>query len=216
MRALYRWRCNRPSPNGWCEPEEAPAGLSARFVFAPWPCASTRRLRAYAEHAAFVKHCGWKASRCIRCHSLIGIGHSLRFKVSGIRFSINVQCAICNIQSANGRCATRVQPDSRYMWDYRGLIAGTDPVAVEAIAPRIITEKRRALRGEPSRSHPWGRTRGGAEQILRQLDAALTASGHQSSIINRLAAWTSVLSGSSSSPGVRSRKQPASMPVGPW
>jgi hypothetical protein len=46
-------------------------------------------------------------------------------------------------------CDKGPQPDPRYMWDYRGLIAGTDPVAVETIALRIITEKRRALQGEP-------------------------------------------------------------------
>ena len=45
-------------------------------------------------------------------------------------------------------CDRGPQPDPRYMWDYKGLIAGTDPVAVETIGLRIITEKRRALRGE--------------------------------------------------------------------
>ena len=52
-------------------------------------------------------------------------------------------------------CDKGPQPDPRYMWDYKGLIAGTDPVAVETIALRIIMEKRRALRGEPwPISHP--------------------------------------------------------------
>jgi hypothetical protein len=46
-------------------------------------------------------------------------------------------------------CDKGPQPDPRYQWDYRGLIAGTDPVAVETVALRIIMEKRRALRGEP-------------------------------------------------------------------
>jgi hypothetical protein len=46
-------------------------------------------------------------------------------------------------------CDKGPQPDPRYMWDYRGLIAGTDPVAVETIALRIIMQKRQALRGEP-------------------------------------------------------------------
>ena len=41
------------------------------------------------------------------------------------------------------------QPDPRYLWDYKGLIAGTDPVAVEAVCLKIITAKREALRGEP-------------------------------------------------------------------
>jgi len=46
-------------------------------------------------------------------------------------------------------CDKGPQPDPRYKWSYRGLMAGTDPVAVEAVSLRIITEKRRLLRGEP-------------------------------------------------------------------
>jgi len=46
-------------------------------------------------------------------------------------------------------CDKGPQPDPRYMWEYRGLIAGTDPVAVEAVSLRILTAKREALRGEP-------------------------------------------------------------------
>jgi hypothetical protein len=46
-------------------------------------------------------------------------------------------------------CDKGPQPDPRYKWAYNGLIAGTDPVAVETVCLRIIEEKRRALRGEP-------------------------------------------------------------------
>ncbi len=46
-------------------------------------------------------------------------------------------------------CDKGPQPDPRYLWNYNGLIAGTDPVAVEAVCLKIITEKRKALRGEP-------------------------------------------------------------------
>jgi hypothetical protein len=46
-------------------------------------------------------------------------------------------------------CDKGPQPDPRYKWAYNGLIAGTDPVAVETVCLRIITEKRQALRGEP-------------------------------------------------------------------
>ncbi len=41
------------------------------------------------------------------------------------------------------------QVDPRYKWAYNGLIAGTDPVAVDTVCLRIITEKRKATRGEP-------------------------------------------------------------------
>jgi len=46
-------------------------------------------------------------------------------------------------------CDKGPQPDPRYKWAYNGLIAGTDPVAVETVCLRIITEKRKAIRGEP-------------------------------------------------------------------
>lgn len=45
-------------------------------------------------------------------------------------------------------CDKGPQADPRYKWAYNGLIAGTDPVAVEAVCLRIIQEKRKALRGE--------------------------------------------------------------------
>ncbi|MFC2165860.1 DUF362 domain-containing protein [Acidobacteriota bacterium] len=46
-------------------------------------------------------------------------------------------------------CDKGPQSDPRYKWAYNGLIAGTDPVAVDAVCLRIIMEKRKAMRGEP-------------------------------------------------------------------
>ena len=46
-------------------------------------------------------------------------------------------------------CDKGPQPDPRYKWAYNGLIAGTDPVAVETVGIKILTAKRQALRGEP-------------------------------------------------------------------
>lgn len=46
-------------------------------------------------------------------------------------------------------CDKGPQADPRYMWDYGGLIAGTDPVAVETVCLKIITGRREALKGEP-------------------------------------------------------------------
>ena len=45
-------------------------------------------------------------------------------------------------------CDKGPQPDPRYQWRYNGLIAGTDPVAVETVCLNIINEKRKAIRGE--------------------------------------------------------------------
>lgn len=46
-------------------------------------------------------------------------------------------------------CDKGPQVDPRYRWPYNGLIAGTDPVAVEAVCLKIIRTKREELRGEP-------------------------------------------------------------------
>ena len=46
-------------------------------------------------------------------------------------------------------CATRdPRRTPRYLWDYKGLIAGRDPVAVETVCLKVILQKRQALRGE--------------------------------------------------------------------
>jgi len=45
-------------------------------------------------------------------------------------------------------CDKGPQPDPRYFWDYKGLIASTDPVAADTVGLQIIMAKRRALRGE--------------------------------------------------------------------
>lgn len=46
-------------------------------------------------------------------------------------------------------CDKGPQPDPRYVWPYHGVIAGTDPVAVEAVGLKIIESKREAMQGEP-------------------------------------------------------------------
>ena len=46
-------------------------------------------------------------------------------------------------------CDKGPQTDPRYKWPYNGLLAGTDPVAVETVCLRILNQKRYALRGEP-------------------------------------------------------------------
>jgi uncharacterized Fe-S center protein len=46
-------------------------------------------------------------------------------------------------------CDKGPQSDPRDKWAYNGYIAGTDPVAVETVCVKILTEKRHALRGEP-------------------------------------------------------------------
>lgn len=45
-------------------------------------------------------------------------------------------------------CDKGPQVDPRYKWAYNGLIAGTDPVAVETVGLRVIMEKRKEIKGE--------------------------------------------------------------------
>ena len=45
-------------------------------------------------------------------------------------------------------CDKGPQFDPRYRWPYKGLIAGTDPVALDAVGLKIIQAKRDQLRGE--------------------------------------------------------------------
>ena len=40
------------------------------------------------------------------------------------------------------------QMNARYTWDYRGLLVGTDPVAVDATGLRILEAKRRDFFGD--------------------------------------------------------------------
>jgi len=46
-------------------------------------------------------------------------------------------------------CDKGPQVNPRYKWAYNGLIAGTDPVALDTVCLRIIAEKRKDIRGEP-------------------------------------------------------------------
>jgi len=46
-------------------------------------------------------------------------------------------------------CDKGPQVDPRYKWAYHGLIASRDPVAAETVCLKVLTEKRKAIRGEP-------------------------------------------------------------------
>ena len=52
------------------------------------------------------------------------------------------------VDALNPLCDKGPQVDPRYKWAYNGLIAGTDPVAVEAVCLKIIQAKRDEIRGE--------------------------------------------------------------------
>ena len=46
-------------------------------------------------------------------------------------------------------CDKGPQVDPRYLWNYNGFIAGTDPVAVETVCLKVIQEKRKELKKDP-------------------------------------------------------------------
>ena len=46
-------------------------------------------------------------------------------------------------------CDKGPQIDPRYVWNYNGIIASTDPVAAEAVGLKIIQTKRDEIKGEP-------------------------------------------------------------------
>ncbi|MBN1895439.1 DUF362 domain-containing protein [bacterium] len=52
------------------------------------------------------------------------------------------------VDAINAVCDKGPQFDPQYKWAYKGLIAGTDPVAVETVCLKIITEKRNLMKGE--------------------------------------------------------------------
>jgi hypothetical protein len=104
----------------------------------------------------------------LKAHWLTGIGTVLKNYIlySGAPRNYHNQDSaklgeIWNLPSVKGKtklilvdalyplCDKGPQPDPRYKWAYNGLIAGTDPVAVDTVCLKIITAKREAIRGEP-------------------------------------------------------------------
>jgi hypothetical protein len=104
----------------------------------------------------------------LKAHWLTGIGTVLKLYImySGAPRNYhdqnNVKLGeIWNLPSVKGKtrlvlvdalhplCDKGPQVDPRYKWAYNGLIAGTDPVAVETVCLRVINQKRRLLQGEP-------------------------------------------------------------------
>jgi hypothetical protein len=76
----------------------------------------------------------------LKAHWLTGIGTVLKNYIRKTKLVL--------VDSLYPLCDKGPQPDPRYQWPYNGLIAGTDPVAVETVCLKIITEKRKAIRGE--------------------------------------------------------------------
>ncbi len=129
-----------------------------------------------SERIIFAQGGPWKPKKCtalialpaLKAHWLTGIGTVLKNYImfSGSPDSyhkgnsaklgeiwnlpfIKEKTKLVLVDSLYPLCDKGPQPDPRYQWAYNGLIAGTDPVAVETVCLKIITEKRKAIRGEP-------------------------------------------------------------------
>jgi hypothetical protein len=104
----------------------------------------------------------------LKAHWLTGIGTVLKNYItysgnpSGYHDENNVKLGeIWNLPFVKGKtklvivdalvplCDKGPQPDPRYKWPYKGLIAGADPVAVETVCLKVIMEKRRLIHGGP-------------------------------------------------------------------
>jgi len=135
-----------------------PAGLPAERI-----------VNAQGRNLEIVKSCTVLiALPALKAHWLTGIGTVLK---NYIMFSGNPQAyhdsrnvklgEIWKLPEVEGKtklvlvdalyplCDKGPQPDPRYKWHYNGLIAGTDPVAVETVCLNIITKKRELIKGEP-------------------------------------------------------------------
>ena len=130
---------------------------------------SERNLRMAQGHPEVVKECTALISLpALKAHWLTGIGTVFKNYItftgspSSYHDANNAKLGeIWNMPHVKGKtrlvlvdalrplCDKGPQPDPRYMWQYKGLIAGTDPVAVETVCLKVIMEKRQALRGEP-------------------------------------------------------------------
>jgi hypothetical protein len=127
------------------------------------------RVRNVQGDAEFCQKCTALVNLpALKAHWLTGIGTVLKNYImfsarpSSYHNENNVKLGeIWNLPSVKGKtklvlvdalrplCDRGPQSDPRYMWAYGGLVAGTDPVAVETICLRIINNKREALHGEP-------------------------------------------------------------------
>jgi uncharacterized protein (DUF362 family) len=62
--------------------------------------------------------------------------------------AIRQRCRLIVVDALRPLANGGPQVDPRYLWDYQGLLVGTDPVAVDTIGLEIIRGRRRQLRGE--------------------------------------------------------------------
>lgn len=60
---------------------------------------------------------------------------------------IREKCRLIVVDALRPLCHGGPQVDPRYLWDYKGVLVGIDPVAVDTIGAEIISGRRRQVRG---------------------------------------------------------------------
>jgi hypothetical protein len=60
---------------------------------------------------------------------------------------IRRKCRLIIVDALRPLCHGGPQVDPRYLWDYKGLLVGTDPVAIDTIGTAIIEGRRRQMKG---------------------------------------------------------------------
>jgi len=61
--------------------------------------------------------------------------------------AIRKKCRLIVVDALRPLCHGGPQVDPRYLWPYKGLVIGTDPVAVDAVCLRILQGRRNKIRG---------------------------------------------------------------------
>jgi hypothetical protein len=62
---------------------------------------------------------------------------------------IRQKCRLIVVDALRALCNGGPAVDPRYLWPYKGLLIGTDPVAVDSVGLKIVQGKRDQMRGSP-------------------------------------------------------------------
>ena len=107
----------------------------------------------------------WLAGVAVALKNWVGAVTNINVPDIGVAYKIHADsCAECAginaIPAIRDKCRLIVvdalrplfhggpQVNPRYLWPYRGIIAGTDPVAVDTVCTKILEAKRREYKGE--------------------------------------------------------------------
>ncbi len=126
----------------------------------------TRLRRLYTDHATAIVNVS-----VLKCHSGVGISAAMKNHLGSVNNPaayhgwqpgemarsvpelnalgpLRTKTRLCIVDAVRPLFAGGPADNPEYRWDWRGLIVGTDPVAVTAVGMRILEAKRNEVRGE--------------------------------------------------------------------